>query len=112
MNPLTALPPRVRQVFYVVAAFVGLFLGACQAYDADTLFGAVDVDKALQVLGYVSGVLGLTAAANMPSAEDVIEGDAPPPDDLGHLDVGQAVLIALLVVLLLVVLGIAWPQWR
>jgi hypothetical protein len=97
MNPLTALPPRVRQAFYVVAASVGLFLGACQVYDAETLFGgAVDVDKALQVLGYVSVALGLTAASNLPSYEDVAEGDAAPPDH------GEITLVGVLIVVLVV----------
>ncbi len=102
MNPLTALPPKARQVFYVAAAFVGLFLGACQVYDAETLFGgAVDVSKALEVLGYVSGVLGLTAAANMPSAEDVIEGDAPAPDQRGEVGLlGVLVILAIVAVII------------
>jgi hypothetical protein len=109
MNPLTALPPRVRQAFYVVAASVGLFLGACQVYDAHTLFGgAVDVDKALQVLGYVSVALGLTAASNLPSYEDVAEGDAAPPQIDGRDnwiapdDRGEITLVGVLVVVLVV----------
>lgn len=78
MNPLTALSPKVRRAFYVTAAFVGLFLGGCQVYGAET-FGPVDVSKALEVLGYISVALGLTAAANTPSYVDVVEGDAEPP---------------------------------
>lgn len=76
MNPLSALPPKVRQVCYLIAAIVGLVLGACQVYGTETL-GPVDVSKALEVLGYLSIALGLTAASNMPSVEDVAEGEEP-----------------------------------
>lgn len=103
-NPLTALPPRVRQGFYVIAAFVGLFLGACQVYGAEEL-GPLDVSKALEVLGYLSVALGLTAAANVPSYQDVADGEVPPPDERGAVDVAQALLVVLLVLVILVVLS-------
>lgn len=74
-NPLASIPPQVRRWLYVAYALIGLFFGACQVAGADTVFGA-DVTTCLAVLAYVGTALGLTAASNMPSYEDVVEGDA------------------------------------
>jgi len=76
-NPLSSIPPQVRRWLYVIYALVGLLLGACQVAGADTIFGA-DVTTCLAVLAYVGTALGLTAASNMPSYEDVVEGDDTP----------------------------------
>ena len=104
MNPLTAVPPKVRSVVYWLYALIGVFLGGCEVADVTSLAG-VDVTRILAVFAYVGVALGATAGSNVPSYADVVEGDVPPPDR-GAVDVGTVLVCALLVVLILVLLGV------
>lgn len=76
MNPLTHIPARYRLWIYGAFFLFGVFLGACDVADAQTIFG-VSVDKALDVYAYVGIALGLTAASNV-TREDV---PSPAPAD-------------------------------
>lgn len=70
-----------------------------------------DVQKWGAIVSAFLTAVGVYFVPNLdPAGEHQAESVQPP--ERGALDAGQAVLIALLVVLLLVVLGIAWPQWR
>lgn len=104
MNPLTALPPQVRQVFYWLYATIGVVLGGFQVVGATEILGA-DLTKTMAVFAYVGTALAVTAGSNVPSYRDVVEGDAAPPDEFGHIGVLEAVLILVAVVVLLAVLG-------
>jgi hypothetical protein len=77
-NPFASIPPKARQYLYLAYALVGLFLGGVQVYGL-THLGALDVGKALEVVAYIGIPLGFTAASNMPSFEDVVDGETPPP---------------------------------
>lgn len=98
MNPLTSIPPRVRQVLYVLYALAGLALAILPLYD-------VDVSREAQVLVIVGTAFGLTAASNMPTFKDVVEGDAPAPDrGESSIVVAAAALVILAVIVWLVLL--------
>lgn len=107
MSPLTNIPPKVRSTLYLVSALVGLVLGATQVgYQAAEAGFPTWLKVALSVYAFVAGVLGLTASANTPSYVDVVEGDAEPPvvpGERGATDL-QAVLVALLIVLVALVI--------
>lgn len=111
MNPLQSIPPKVRQVAYLVAALAGVVLGALQVgYASADAPQPTWVDVAFDVLGYLVVALGLTAASNLPSYEDVVEGDAPAPDvrgrhELGHTSLVTALIVVALVLLILFLLG-------
>lgn len=110
-NPLTAIPPKVRQWLYLGYAVAGLLLGAVQVYGADTIFG-LELVKLLGVLAYVGVALGFTAASNLPSYDDVVDGDLPPPQhraDTGQADLNTVLLFVALVVLVAVVVLILTP---
>lgn len=82
-NPLQQIPPAVRSSLYIVSALVGLALGATQVgYQAAEAGFPTWLKVALSVYAFLAGALGLTAASNMPSYEDVVEGDADPGDAL------------------------------
>lgn len=103
MNPFTSIPPKVRQGIYLCYAVVGLILGALQVYGTEQV-GSLDVSKCLEVLAYIGVPLGFTAASNVPSYEDVADGDAPPPErGASALEVA---LVVLVVVAILVLLGV------
>lgn len=110
MSPLTNIPPAVRNTLYLVSALVGLGLGATQVgYQAAEAGFPTWLKVALSVYAFLAGALGLTAAANTPSYADVVEGDATPPPvappgDRGATDL-QAVLTALLIILVAVVIA-------
>jgi hypothetical protein len=72
-NPLAALPAKVRQFLYLAYAFAAAVLGGLEVADVERI-GTADVTKILAVLAYAGAALGLTAASNMPSVEDVTEG--------------------------------------
>lgn len=100
MNPLTSIPPRVRQVLYVLYALAGLALAVLPLYD-------VDVSREAQVLVVIGTAFGLTAASNMPTYRDVVEGDVPPPDERGASDIVAvaAVLVIICAVVWLVLVA-------
>lgn len=75
-NPLSSLPPKVRQFLYLAYAVAAAVLGGLEVGDVETIFGA-DVTQILAVLAYAGAALGLTAASNMPSVEDVVDGEEP-----------------------------------
>ena len=110
MNPLTNIPPQVRNGLYVVSALLGLALGATQVgYQAAEAGFPTWLKVALSVYVFVAGVLGLTASANTPSYVDVVEGDAEPPvvpNDRGATDIVTALVVVFLVVAVLVLLGV------
>lgn len=104
-NPFAMIPPKARQWLYLAYALIGLVLGGVQVYGLSHL-GSLDVGKALEVLAYVGIPLGFTAASNMPSYEDVAEGDAAPPhDDRGAADAVTVLVVVVLVLLVLFLLG-------
>lgn len=79
MNPLANIPPKVRAYLYLASFLVGIALSATQVgYQAAEAGFPVWLKVTLSVYAFIAGALGLTAAANMPSYEDVAEGDAPP----------------------------------
>lgn len=92
-NPFTAIPPTARKYLYLAYATVGLILGGLQVYGTEQV-GALDVSKCLEVLAYAGVVLGFTAASNLPSYEDVVQGDAPPPEN-GNISLSTIVLVLL-----------------
>ena len=97
-NPLTSLPPRVRQGLYLLYALAGVALAVLPIYD-------VDVAREAQVLVILGAAFGLTAASNVPSYTDVVEGDAAPPER-GAIDAVTALVVVVLVVVLLLLLGL------
>lgn len=99
MNPLTSIPPRVRQVLYVLYALAGLALAVLPLYD-------VDVSREAQVLVIIGTAFGLTAASNMPTFKDVVEGDVEPPVERGATDAVTILVIVFLVLAVLVLLGV------
>lgn len=78
-NPLTSLPPQVRNALYWLYAVVGVFFGACQVWGTEKLFG-YDLVRIMAVYAYLGTALAVTAGSNVPSYKDVVEGDAPPPE--------------------------------
>lgn len=102
-NPLTTIPPKVRQGLYLAYALVGLVLGGFQVAGLETI-GDAKVVTCLAVLAYVGTALGFTAASNMPSYTDVAEGDAAPPDERGASDLVTVAVLFVGAVLLLVLL--------
>lgn len=108
MNPLTQISPKVRNGLYLVSALVGLGLGATQVgYQAAEAGFPTWLKVALSVYAFVAGVLGLTASANTPSYQDVVEGDVPAPDERGASDVVTvaAVLVIICAVVWLVLVA-------
>jgi hypothetical protein len=71
-NPLQSIPPRVRQALYVLYGLAGLALAILPVWD-------VEVDKLATTLVIIGTAFGFTAASNVPSYVDVVEGDAEPP---------------------------------
>ena len=94
-NPLTNLPPRLRLAAYTILGLAALALAAYKASEGDWVEFAV----------LLLGSLGFgTSASNVPSYRDVVEGDAPPPDELGQVPwntiIGALVVVFLVVVIL------------
>lgn len=103
MNPLTALPPQVRAAFYWLYAVVGVVLGGFQVAQQGEVFG-LDLTKTMAVFAYVGTALAITAGSNLPSAEDVLDGDAPMPrDQRGVTDTFVAIMVTVAVVLLILI---------
>lgn len=102
MNPLTSLPPKVRNAFYWCYAVAGLTFGGLQVAQVDSL-GGWPLVRIMAVYAYLGTALAVTAGSNVPSYADVVEGEVPPPDERGQ--VGNVVVIALAVI---GVLAIIW----
>ena len=115
MNPLTAMPPKVRSAVYWVYAVVGILFGALQVYQVNAIWGESLV-KVMAVYAYLGTALAITAGSNMPSAQDVADGDAPmpapEPDERGAIDTGTAIVIGIFVVLVLILAGAIRLGWR
>lgn len=80
MNALTNIPPNVRATLYWISFVVGIGLGAAQVgYQAADAGFPVWLKVALSVYAFLAATLGLTAASNTPSYQDVVEGDTPAP---------------------------------
>lgn len=81
MNPLNDYPRARRVAYYVQFVVAGAVLLIGLGYGA----AEAEVPTWYTVLAAVtSGLwayLGLTAAHNVPSYRDVVEGDAAPPDE-------------------------------
>lgn len=100
MTILTTIPPHVRSSLYLASALVGLGLGAAQVgYQAAEAGFPTWLKVALSVYAFLAGALGLTAASNTPSYQDVVEGDVPPPDERGASDFVTVVVVLAIVVL-------------
>lgn len=106
MNPLNDYP-GARKSLYTLQWLVGGVLVVAGAYF--TLSGT-DIDALPRWYVVTAGLspvvwtyLGVTAAQNVPSYRDVVEGDAPPPDERGEsvltLAIGAAVLVVLIIVI-------------
>lgn len=80
MNPLNDHPTARKYAYYVQFIVAGLVLLTGIGYAA----AGADLPTWYAVVAAVSSgawsYLGLTAAKNVPSYADVMEGDAPPPD--------------------------------
>lgn len=107
MNPLTALPPALRNTFYWLYAVCGVVLGAFQVAQQNEIFG-LDLIKTMAVFAYVGTALAITAGSNVPSYQDVVEGEAEPPNlpERGAIDTATAVLVCIVVLLVLLILGV------
>jgi len=102
MNPLSD-HPQARRIAYYVAFLVGIGLGALQVgFQAAEMGFPTWLKVALSVYAFLAAGLGLTAAQNMPSYEDVAEGQARPP----RPERGESLLYIVLVVL--VILAAIW----
>lgn len=108
MNPLTGLfSPATRKAMYVVFALAGLAVGAVMAWCGATDQAQPDwVDGATAVLTYVGAGLGLTAASNVPTPDTDEPGGQPEGDVRGAIDLGTALLVAVLLLVLLALLGV------
>lgn len=109
MNPLSNYP-GVRSALYLVQWVANGVLTIAGVVFA-TMGTAIDSLPMWYVLSLAIApvlwtYLGVTAQQNTPSARDVVEGNAEPPaPERGAIDVGTAVVIGILVVLVLIVLG-------
>lgn len=90
MNPLTSIPPTVRAVLYYLFAVGSVVVTYCAAK------GYLGVEEVSLWAG-IAAVFGFTAGANTPTGSR---------NDRGAVDVGTAVLVGILVLLVLVVLGV------
>lgn len=108
MNPLDNYP-AVRSALYMLQWVAnGVLTVAGVVFTANGT--AIDslprwYVLALAIAPVLWTYLGITAQANTPSYKDVVEGDVPPPAR-GAIDVGTAVLIAILVLLVLLLAGV------
>lgn len=103
MNPLSD-HPKARLYAYYVTFLVGLGLGALQiGFQAAEAGFPTWLKVALSVYAFLAAGLGLTAAQNMPSYQDVVEGDARPPrNQIGAMSPERALVIIALVLLVLI----------
>jgi hypothetical protein len=106
VNPLNEYP-QARKYAYIVSFVVGLALGAFQVGFAAAEHHGLPtwLKVALAVYAFVAAGLGLTAAQNVPSYRDVVEGDARPPAGVRRRgELGQSALyVALLVLVILAI---------
>lgn len=83
MNPLDSLP-RVRAALYLVQWVVNGALTLAGGYFVLAGVGVDDLPRWYVITVGMAPLLwtylGITAQANTPSYEDVVEGDAPPPE--------------------------------
>ncbi len=112
MSPLQSIPPKVRATLYWAGYVLGVISQGITIVWAAVAAASPDVEMPLAlviasaVLALLQTQLNLLAGSNLPSYVDVIEGEvAPPvvPDERGATDL-QAVLIALLIVLVALVI--------
>lgn len=110
-NPLDDFP-KIRQGFYygqfVVAGAITLVgIGFAAAGEALPKWYVVTSTVTQALWSY----LGLTAGRNVPSAKDVMEGQAPPPNpEGGYAHVPTALLVAILGLVAVVVLWVLIPH--
>lgn len=113
MNPLTTIPPNIRTALYWVGYVVGVIGQGITIVWAAIAASSPDVAMPLglmiasAVIGLLQTQLNLLAGSNVPSYYDVVEGQAapvlPPHDQRGAVDVGTAIVVAILVLLVLIV---------
>lgn len=85
MNPLTSIPPKVRTALYWVGYVVGVVGQGIAVVWAAIAAAQPDVTMPLGlvitsgVIGLLQTQLNLLAGSNVPSYQDVVDGEAPPP---------------------------------
>jgi hypothetical protein len=109
VNPLNEYP-KVRKAAYIFQWAVNLVLGVLgivflNTYDEVPEWFII----AGLVFNFIWSYTGLTAQQNMPSYENVVEGDAPPPppedlDDQRGLTTSELCLIVIAAVVVIVFL--------
>lgn len=97
MNPLNAHPHARRIAYYVQFVVAGLVLLTAIGYGSAGVEPPTWYAVVAAVTSAAWSYLGLTAAQNTP---------ARPRGDRGAVDVGTAILVAVLVVLLLILFGV------
>lgn len=104
MNPLQAIPPKIRLWLYVAYGLAGLAVGSVATYCAATDQGVPTwvAGVSAVLVGPLAAAFGGIAASNLPSYQDVREGDAPPPrNEGGYLSLIVGVLLALILLVVL-----------
>lgn len=83
---MTDIDPAVRKVLYLLGWLIGTISGGLGVVWAAVAAASPDVSMPLWLvittaaLQFLAAQLNLVARANMPAYEDVVEGDAAPPD--------------------------------
>jgi hypothetical protein len=102
VNPLSEYP-QVRKAAYIFQWAVNLILGILgivflNTYDEMPEWFII----AGLVFNFIWSYTGLTAQQNMPSYEDVVEGDVPPPQPEGGAVNWLAVVLVLVAIILVI----------
>jgi hypothetical protein len=112
MNLLTDIPPNVRLAAYLTAWLTGTLSQGTAVVWAAVAAASPDVSMPMWLvitaaaLGFITSQLNLLARANVPSYEDVVDGEAAPPDERGAANWFQITVVILLGLLVLLAAGL------
>lgn len=87
MNPLTNIPPKIRLILYWCGYMVGVvgqgttIVWGAIAAASPAVTMPLGLVIASAVLGLLQTQLNLLSGSNVPSYQDVVDGDVPPPDE-------------------------------